>query len=75
MQLDLKPLETFLSEDISPTALSKLFDELLYDYITMLVKIQLSDAKNITVHESAGLFIFYLKLLRDILPECQRQNN
>lgn len=72
MSLNLKPLETLFLEDISPKTLAKLLDELLCDYMTMLVKIQLSDNKDKTIHERTDEFIFYLKLLRDILPECEK---
>lgn len=69
-RLNLEPLHTLLTEDIKPEDLSKLFDELLCDYIAMIIRIQLSDCKDKTIHENADNFISYLKLLRDILPYC-----
>ena len=71
-KLNLEPLYTLLTEDITPEALSKLLDELLCDYMAMLIRIQLSDCNNKTIHENADNFILYLKLLRDILPDCQQ---
>lgn len=71
-KLNLEPLYRLLSEDIKPEALSKLLDELLCDYMAMLIRIQLSDCNNKTIHQDTGLFIFYLKLLRDILSHCQK---
>lgn len=71
--LDLEPIYTFLTEDTSPADFAKLLDEFLFDYTTMLVRIQLSDDKDKTIHEHTSEFIFYLKLLRDILPDCEER--
>lgn len=72
-KLSLEPLYKLLTEDIKPEALSKLLDELLCDYTAMLIRIQLSDCNNKTIHQDTGLFIFYLKLLRDVLASCQNR--
>lgn len=73
-KLDLKPLYTLFTEDIKPEELSKLFDELLYDYMAMIIRIQLSDCKDKTIHENTDNFILYLRLLRDILRYCVKEN-
>ncbi|WP_036930489.1 hypothetical protein [Prevotella sp. 10(H)] len=55
----------------SPIAFAELLDELIYDYITLLIEKQLSDCDDKTIHQHTNQFIFYLKVLRDILPECE----
>lgn len=72
MTLDLEPIKTFLSEDTTPKAFSKLLDDFLFDYTAMLVRIQLSDLEDKAIHENASEFIYYIKLLRDILPLCEK---
>lgn len=72
MTLDLEPIIIFLSEDTNPKAFAKLLDDFLYDYMTMLVRIQQSDFNDKTIHENTDEFICYLKLLRDILPLCEK---
>lgn len=71
-KINLEPLYTFLTEDTSPAAFSKLLDEFLFDYITLLVKIQLSNEIDKTIHERTDEFIFYLNTLRNILPLCDK---
>lgn len=71
--LNLEPIYTFLTEDISPEDFAKLLDELLYDYINVLLKVQLSDFEDKTIHQHADRFILYLKILKDILPYCEKQ--
>lgn len=71
-KLDLEPIHTLLTSDIKPEDLSKLFDELLYDYVAMIIRIQLSDCKDKTIHENTDNFILYLRLLRDILLHCKK---
>lgn len=71
--LNLEPIYTFLMEDIRPKDFSKLLDEFMYNYIVMLVQSQPSD--RIGIHKDTIEFIYYLKLLRDILPFCERDAN
>lgn len=71
-KINLEPINTFLTEDTSPAAFSKLLDEFLFDYMTMLVKIQLSNEIDKTIHEQTDEFIFYLNTLRNILPLCDK---
>ena len=73
-KIDLTPMYTFLTEDTNPTAFAELLDEFIYDYITMLVRIQLSDEEDKTIHQHTDQFIFYLKVLRDILPLCIKKD-
>ncbi len=73
MSLNLEPLKTFFTEDISPEAFAKLLDELIYDYMTMLIRIQLSDERDKTIHERTGEFLFYINTLRNILPYCEKE--
>jgi len=69
-RINLDPIYTFLTEDTSPSAFAELLDKLLFDYITMLIRIQLSDEDDKTIHENTDEFIFYVRTLRDILPLC-----
>ncbi len=69
-QLNLEPLATFFTENISPSDLAQLLDELLFDYVSMLIQSMQSDSDS--VHEQANQFVFHLKTLRDILPECEK---
>lgn len=73
-RVNLEPIYTFLTEDTNPTAFAELLDEFIYDYMTMLVRIQLSDEKDKTIHEHTDEFLLYLKTLRDILPLCEKKN-
>ncbi|QIK55711.1 hypothetical protein G7051_15680 [Dysgonomonas sp. HDW5B] len=70
--LDLGALYTFFTEDTSPNEFAKLLDEFLFDYMNLLVKVQLSDEKDKTIHARTDLFVFYIKTLRDILPYCEK---
>lgn len=73
-KINLEPIYTFLTEDIDPTAFAELLDEFIYDYITLLIEKQLSDCDDKTIHQHTNQFIFYLKILRDILPECEKKD-
>ncbi|MBB4037082.1 hypothetical protein GGR21_002997 [Dysgonomonas hofstadii] len=72
MTLDLEPIKIFLSEDTTPKAFAKLLDEFLLEYFKMLVRLQLLDEDDKTIHEQSEEFIHYIKLLRDILPNCEK---
>lgn len=65
--LNLEPLENFLTEDIKPKDLSKLLDELIYDYIFLVLQHHFSGND---LHEDTLSFVYYLKQLRDLLPQC-----
>ncbi|MFR1814480.1 hypothetical protein [Dysgonomonas capnocytophagoides] len=69
--LNLEPIYTFLTEDILPKDFSKLLDEFLYNYVMMLIQSQPDD--RIGIHKDSAEFIYYLKLLRDILPLCDKK--
>lgn len=71
-KINLDPIYTFLTEDTSPKAFAELLDNFIYDYITLLIRFQLSNFHDKTIHEETGEFIFYLKTLRDILPLCEK---
>ncbi len=70
--IDLEPLYTFFTEDTNPKSFAKLLDEFLLEYIRMLVKLQLLDKEDKTIHEHTDEFIAHIKLLRDILPYCEK---
>jgi len=72
-KINLEPIYTFLTEDTNPTAFAKLLDEFMYDYLTLLIEKQLSDCNDKTIHENTNEFILYIKLLRDILPYCEKE--
>lgn len=69
-KIDLDPIYTFLTEDTTPTAFAELLDNFIFDYMTMLVRIQLSKDEDKTINEQTDEFLCYLKTLRDILPLC-----
>ncbi len=69
-KINLDPIYTFLTEDTNPAAFAKLLDKFIFDYMTMLVRIQLSDEDDKTIHENTDDFLLYFRILRDILPLC-----
>jgi len=69
-ETNLEPLHKFFTEDITPAEFSILLDEFLYDYITMLVRIQLSDDEDKIIHTNTDQFIFYIRHLREALALC-----
>jgi len=71
-KVNLNPLYDFLTKDTSPEDFAELLDKFIFDYITMLVRIQLSDEDDKTIHENTDEFLFYFKRLRDILPLCNK---
>lgn len=71
--LNLEPIYTFLTEDIYPKDFSKLLDEFLYNYVIILLQSQPDD--RIGIHKDSVEFIYYLRLLRNILPECEKNAN
>jgi len=73
-KINLAPIYTFLTEDTDPKYFAQLLDDFLYDYLTMLVRIQLSNEKDKTINERTYEFLFYLKTLRDILPLCEKKD-
>jgi len=72
-KINLEPIYTFLTEDTSPTAFAKLLDEFLFDYMAMIIRIQLSNNEDKTIHERTDEFIFYINTLRNILPYCEKE--
>jgi len=72
-EINLEPIYTFLTEDTTPTAFAELLDEFLFDYMTLLIRMQLSEFEDKTIHERTDEFLFYLKTLRDILPLCEKK--
>lgn len=70
--LNLEPIYTFLAEDTSPSDFAKLLDEFMHSYILLLIRAQ--GKENEDLHEHMYEFFFYLKLLRDILPLCNKNN-
>lgn len=74
-KIDIEPLYTFFTEDINPKAFAKLLDELLFEHLRMIVMLQLSDQKDKRIHEHTDEFILYIRLLRDILPYCDKSKN
>lgn len=69
--LNLEPIYTFLTEDTSPTALAELLDEFMHNHILLLIRAQ--EKENEDLHEHMYEFFFYFKLLRDILPLCNKK--
>lgn len=70
-KINIEPIYTFLTEDIRPSEFAELLDNLLFHYIMMLIELQQDD--RVGIHEKTIEFIHYLKLLRDILPECEKK--
>ncbi len=69
--IDLEPIYTFFTEDILPANFARLLDEFLYNYMVMLVQSQPDD--RIGIHKDTVEFIYYLKILRDIVPLCEKK--
>ena len=64
-------LTNYLSEDISPKELSRLLDELAFDYSRINLQMQqLEEHMHIFHHPEAKDFLYHLKRLRDVLHEC-----
>lgn len=70
-ELDLTPLNKFFIDQISPTELAKILDEFLFEYINFLVRhLYTGDFEG--VHFKTHQFVYYLRTLQDILPECKK---
>lgn len=74
LKINLDPLYNFLTKDTSPEDFAELLDKFIFEYIAMLVRIQLSDEGDKTIHENTDEFLFYFKKLRDILPLCNKMD-
>ena len=73
-EIELNPLINYLSEDISPKELSRLLDELAFDYSRINLQMQqLEEHIHIFHHPEAKDFLYHLKRLRDVLQECTEQ--
>lgn len=72
IKINLEPLYIFFTENTTPNVFAKLLDELMYEYINLLIRFQLSDFYDKTIHQDTDQFIFFIKLLRDILPKCEK---
>jgi len=68
--VNIEPIEKFLNEYISPTELAELIDELFYEYLSVLVKS--AEDGRVIIHEDMQGFIYYMKLLRDVLRQCEK---
>lgn len=69
--INLEPIYTFLTEDTDPTAFAELLDEFMYSYVFLLIRSQQAEKEDL--HEHIFEFFHYLKLLRDILPLCEKK--
>ena len=72
-KIDLEPLYTFFTEDTNPKAFAKLLDDLLLEHLRMIFMLQLSDEKDKRIHKLTDEFILYIRILRDILPYCDKK--
>ena len=65
-------LNNYLSDEISPKELSRLLDELAFDYSRINLQMQqLEGHMHIFHHPEAKDFLYHLKRLRDVLRECK----
>lgn len=69
--INLEPLYTFFTNDLSPLDFAWLLDEFLYNYIIILIESYADE--EIGIHEDTTNFIYYIKLLRDIVPLCGKE--
>lgn len=69
--INLEPLHTFFTKELSPTEFSELLDEFLFEYVDILVHLLYSGYED-GIHLKTHQFIYYLKTLRDTLPECEK---
>ena len=74
-KINLKPVYTFLTEVTTPRDLARYIDELLFDYMIVLTRLQLSEDVDKTIHEETDQFLYFLKRFRDTLGYCEIQNN
>ncbi|MCC8144880.1 MAG: hypothetical protein LIO93_00215 [Bacteroidales bacterium] len=71
-QFNLEPLHDFFEEWVHPSDFSKILDELLIDYASLVISRQMEGSARENIHEDTTRFIFYLRTLRDILPKCEK---
>ncbi len=72
LKIDLEPLRKFFEDEIPPVEFSKLLDEFIFDYVYSLIQLLYApdyDGVNSQSHQ----FIYYLRTLRDVLPECIKE--
>ncbi len=68
----IKPLKKYLSEEISPKQLSRLLDELSFDYFQKIIELHLpNDESDLYIHEETCNFLYHLKRLWDVLRKCK----
>ncbi|HCO67138.1 MAG TPA: hypothetical protein DIT04_05195 [Dysgonomonas sp.] len=68
-QINIETVQEYLTKYIFPKQLAELLDEFLYNYMIMLV--QLAEEGKIIIDKDTPGFIYYMKLLRDTLRECE----
>lgn len=68
--MNIEPLKSFLDEEISPPDLAILLNDLLDDYIDLIVDQQLNNDE-IRLDIQSKEYIHALRRLRDLLIECR----
>ena len=71
-EIDLQSLQQHLTMNVTPQELSEVLDDLLFDYIRLLLysASQLKDEKEAYLHVKTHDFIHHLRELRDLLRLC-----
>lgn len=71
--INLQPLQVYLNEYISPEELSGMLDDLVFDYMNLMItncqQREKTDKDDLVFLKSKS-FIFHLRQLRDILQLC-----
>jgi len=67
--INIETLHTFFKEEIRPKDFAEMLDKFLYNYIRLLIRSLKVD--DILLHEDTDQFVYYIKVLRDILEECE----
>ena len=63
---DLSPLAQFIEQDTTPVELAKVIDEIMYDYVQLLLECPSFAMGNLSDH------LYYLRRLRDFFNEAKK---
>lgn len=68
--IDIEPLYNFLIKDTSPKYLAELIEEMMSEYILLLIRAQQAEME--AMHEHTYEFFFTMKTLKEVLLECEQ---
>lgn len=67
--IDVKPLVELLEENIDPDHLATLLDELMFNYMSILLRMQFYNKED-GIPQNTEEILFFIKMLRDCLWKC-----